>query len=77
MAAASPQMLTANRLDDGDVLYWKAGDWVDSAARRRGLRRLPRRPTRRWPRRKPFVTGNVVVNPISSMCAWMRPASIR
>jgi hypothetical protein len=23
-----PQMLTANRLVDGDVLYWKAGDWV-------------------------------------------------
>jgi hypothetical protein len=23
-----PQMLTANRLRDGDVLYWKAGDWV-------------------------------------------------
>jgi hypothetical protein len=25
---ASPQMLTANRLVDGDVLYWKAGQWV-------------------------------------------------
>jgi len=23
-----PQMLTANRLVDGDVLYWKAGGWV-------------------------------------------------
>lgn len=23
-----PQMLTANRLRDGDVLYWKGGDWV-------------------------------------------------
>lgn len=23
-----PQMLTANRLVDGDVLYWKAGNWV-------------------------------------------------
>jgi hypothetical protein len=23
-----PQMLTANRLRDGDVLYWKAGQWV-------------------------------------------------
>ena len=23
-----PQMLTANRLRDGDVLYWKAGHWV-------------------------------------------------
>ena len=26
--AASSQMLTANRLKDGDVLYWKGGDWV-------------------------------------------------
>jgi len=23
-----PQMLTASRLADGDVLYWRAGDWV-------------------------------------------------
>ena len=23
-----PQMLTANRLRDGEVLYWKGGDWV-------------------------------------------------
>jgi len=23
-----PQMLTANRLRDGDVLYWKDGGWV-------------------------------------------------
>ena len=23
-----PQMLTANRLRDGEVLYWKAGNWV-------------------------------------------------
>ena len=30
MAAASPQMLTANRLKDGDVLYWKAGAWVEA-----------------------------------------------
>ena len=25
---ADPQMLTANRLVDGDVLYWKSGQWV-------------------------------------------------
>ena len=30
MAAALPQMLTANRLKDGDVLYWKAGAWVEA-----------------------------------------------
>jgi hypothetical protein len=28
MSAPSSQMLTANRLTDGDVLYWKAGNWV-------------------------------------------------
>jgi hypothetical protein len=27
-----PQMLTANRLVDGDVLYWKSGAWVLSLA---------------------------------------------
>jgi len=30
MAAPVPQMLTANRLKDGDVLYWKAGGWVEA-----------------------------------------------
>ena len=28
MAVTLPQMLTANRLRDGDVLYWKGGSWV-------------------------------------------------
>src|ERR1700759_2711331 len=27
-----PQMLTANRLVDGDVLYWKDGGWVPALA---------------------------------------------
>jgi hypothetical protein len=26
--AQDPQMITANRLRDGEVLYWKAGNWV-------------------------------------------------
>ncbi len=26
--ATRPQMLTANHLRNGDVLYWKGGDWV-------------------------------------------------
>ena len=26
--STGPQMLTANRLRDGDVLYWKDGGWV-------------------------------------------------
>ena len=28
MAAPVSKMITCNRLRDGEVLYWKAGDWV-------------------------------------------------
>ena len=28
MVTPSSQMLTSNRLRDGDVLYWQAGHWV-------------------------------------------------
>ena len=30
MAAPSPQMITANRLRDGEVVWWNAGSWVTS-----------------------------------------------
>ena len=30
MAAPALQMLTANRLVDGDVVYWRAGGWVEA-----------------------------------------------
>ncbi|HTO40891.1 MAG TPA: DUF2849 domain-containing protein [Rhizomicrobium sp.] len=30
MAAPSSQMITANRLIDGEVLYWRAGTWVSA-----------------------------------------------
>jgi len=30
MAAPAPQMLTANRLKDGAVVYWKQGAWVEA-----------------------------------------------
>jgi hypothetical protein len=30
MAMPSLQMLTANRLRDGDVVYWRAGGWVQA-----------------------------------------------
>src|SRR5450631_3351112 len=62
MAAPVPQMLTANRLVDGDVLYWKGGDWVlslkdgdvfdDSKAAVAALASAQK-----------YVTGNAVVNP--------------
>ena len=32
MAAPVSQMLTCNRLRDGDVLYWKSGAWVQTLA---------------------------------------------
>jgi hypothetical protein len=32
MAAPVPQMLTANRLRDGAVLYWNRGAWVETLA---------------------------------------------
>ena len=56
------QVLTANRLADGDVVYWRAGQWVealgqadifaDEAAAESAVAAAQR-----------FVTGNVVVNP--------------
>ena len=62
MAAPVPQMLTANRLKDGDVLYWKAGAWIEalkdgevfaeSALADAALAAA-----------QSFVAGNVVVNP--------------
>ncbi len=30
--AGIPQMLTANRLRDGDVLYWKKDGWIETLA---------------------------------------------
>jgi sulfite reductase (NADPH) hemoprotein beta-component len=32
MAAPVPQMITANRLIDGEVLYWKNGTWMPAFA---------------------------------------------
>ena len=32
MAVPLPQMLTANRLRDGEVVWWKSGTWVTDIA---------------------------------------------
>jgi hypothetical protein len=32
MATPAPQVLTANRLRDGDVVYWRDGGWVEAFA---------------------------------------------
>jgi hypothetical protein len=60
--ASGPQMLTANCLRQGDVLYWKAGSWTpdfaegevlhDDAAAQAALEAA-----------KKFVTDNRVVSP--------------
>jgi Protein of unknown function (DUF2849) len=62
MAASVPQMLTANRLRDGDVLYWKAGTWVE--ALRDGEVFAESAPAEAaLAAAQSFVAGNVVVNP--------------
>ena len=33
MAAPQPQVLTANRLRDGDVVYWNDGIWIEMFAK--------------------------------------------
>ena len=33
MAAPQPQVLTANRLRDGDVVYWRDGAWIEAFAK--------------------------------------------
>lgn len=60
--AAALQVLTANRLRDGEVVYWRGGDWVgdladaeilaDEGAVKRALEAAAR-----------FVSGRIVVNP--------------
>ena len=60
--ASDPQMLTANRLVDGDVLYWTAGQWSlslkdgdvfsDAKDAQAALAAAQK-----------YVTDNVVVNP--------------
>lgn len=62
MATPAPQMLTANRLKDGDVLYWKAGGWVE-ALKDGDVFDDTARADAALAAAQSFVTGNVVVNP--------------
>ena len=57
-----PQMLTANRLKDGDVLYWKAGQWVQ-AMRDADVFADPKQAEAALAAAQEYVTGNEVVNP--------------
>lgn len=60
--AQEPQMLTANRLVDGDVLYWKAGTWV-LALKDGEVFADPKAADAALAAAHKDVTGNKVVNP--------------
>jgi hypothetical protein len=62
MAAPVPQMLTANRLRDGDVLYWKAEGWVLKLAQGEVFDD-PRSADAALAAAATFVQGNEVVAP--------------
>jgi hypothetical protein len=62
MAAPVPQMLTANRLVDGDVLYWKGGDWVLSL-KDGDVFDDPKAADAALAAAQKYVTDNAVVNP--------------
>jgi len=57
-----PQMLTANRLVDGDVLYWKDGQWVLALADGEVFPD-PKAAEAALAAAQKYVTGNVVVAP--------------
>ena len=60
--ASDPQMLTANRLVDGDVLYWKDGDWV-SALKDGNVFSDPKAADAALAAAQKYVGENRVVNP--------------
>ena len=60
MAGPALQMLTANRLVDGDVVYWRAGGWVQAFAEGDVLSSGAEDALAAA---RKSVTGNVVVNP--------------
>jgi Protein of unknown function (DUF2849) len=60
--AQNPQVLTANRLKDGDVLYWKAGHWV-LALTDGDVFADPAQADMALAEAQKYVTGNAVVNP--------------
>jgi hypothetical protein len=59
---AVPQMLTANRLVDGDVLYWQSGDWV-LALKEGEVFHDPKAADTALADAQKYVTENKVVNP--------------
>ena len=60
--ATRPQMLTANDLKQGDVLYWKAGGWV-MVLDQGEVFAEPAAADAALAQAQTFVTGNKVVAP--------------
>jgi len=60
--ATRPQMLTANDLKQGDVLYWKAGGWV-KAFDQGDVFADPAAADAALAQAQAFVTGNRVIAP--------------
>ncbi len=60
--ATRPQMLTANDLKQGDVLYWKAGGWV-LGLNEGDVFADPKDAEAALATAQTFVTGNKVVAP--------------
>ncbi len=60
--ATGPQMLTANDLKEGEVLYWKNGAWVLDFAQGQ-IFRDPGEANAALEAAQKFVTGNKVVAP--------------
>ncbi|GAA0567027.1 DUF2849 domain-containing protein [Rhizomicrobium electricum] len=57
-----PQLLTANRLIDGRVLYWRGGGWVENLDEAEGFTDAAVADTA-LAAAKEFVARNLVVNP--------------
>ncbi|MDE2112205.1 MAG: DUF2849 domain-containing protein [Alphaproteobacteria bacterium] len=62
MAETTRQMLTANRLRDGDVVYWRGGGWVETFGEGDVFAGKAEAEAALEAARK-FVADNVVVNP--------------
>jgi len=62
MAGPALQMLTANRLRDGDVVYWRAGGWVEAFGEA-DIFSAEAEAEAALAAAREFVAGNVVVNP--------------
>jgi sulfite reductase (NADPH) hemoprotein beta-component len=70
------QVLTANRLIDGDVVYWRAGAWVEALAQAEVFAGEPEAEAA-VAAAKRCVEENVVVNPYLFELKGDRPAKER